>query len=101
MSVTTAITVAARVFAPGYLGELTRIVPFELADAVLEEKGGLEKRVRLAPSRAALYFLLAARAGAGPALGEGAAGPAPPYRYSAGEAAGRNPGTLSWSVWGS
>ena len=28
---------AAGVFAPGHLGELTRIVPFELADAVLEE----------------------------------------------------------------
>src|ERR1700733_8769974 len=48
-----------RVFAPGHLGELTRIVPFELADAVLEEEGGLEKRVRLVPSRAGLYFLLA------------------------------------------
>jgi hypothetical protein len=32
MSVTTAVTVAAGVFAPGHLGELTRIVPFELAD---------------------------------------------------------------------
>jgi hypothetical protein len=59
MPVTTAVTVAAGVFAPGHLGELTRIVPFELADAVLEEEGGLEQRVRLAPSRAGLYFLLA------------------------------------------
>ena len=59
MSVTTTITVAAGVFAAGHLGELTRIVPFELADAVLEEEGGLERRVRLAPSRAGLYFLLA------------------------------------------
>ena len=59
MSVTTTITVAAGVFAAGHLGELTRIVPFELADAVLEEEGGLEKRVRLVPSRAGLYFLLA------------------------------------------
>ena len=31
------ITVAAGVFAPGHLGELTWQVPFELADAVLEE----------------------------------------------------------------
>jgi hypothetical protein len=53
------ITVAAGVFAPGHLGELTRVVPFELADAVLEEEGGLEKRVRLLPSRCGLYFLLA------------------------------------------
>jgi hypothetical protein len=58
-TVTTVITVAAGAFAPGHLGELTRIVPFELADAVLEEEGGREKRVRLLPSRAGLYFLLA------------------------------------------
>ena len=34
-------------------------MPFELADAVLEEEGGLQKRVRLLPSRCGLYFLLA------------------------------------------
>jgi Insertion element 4 transposase N-terminal/Transposase DDE domain len=59
MSVTSVITVAAGAFAPGHLGELTRVIPFGLADAVLEEEGGLEKRVRLLPSRAGLYFLLA------------------------------------------
>jgi Insertion element 4 transposase N-terminal/Transposase DDE domain len=59
ITVTTVIAVAAGVFAPGHLGELTRIVPFELADAVLEEEGGLERRVRLLPSRVGLYFLLA------------------------------------------
>jgi hypothetical protein len=59
MSVTSVITVAAGVFAAGHLGELTRVVPFELADAVLAEEGGLEKRVRLLPSRVGLYFLLA------------------------------------------
>jgi len=59
ITVTTVITVAAGVFAPGHLGELTRIVPFELADAVLEEEGGRERRVRLLPSRCGLYFLLA------------------------------------------
>jgi hypothetical protein len=58
-TVTTVVTVAAGVFAPGHLGELTRIIPFELADAVLEEEGGLERRVRLLPSRCGLYFLLA------------------------------------------
>jgi hypothetical protein len=58
-AVTTVITVAAGVFAPGHLGELTRIIPFELVDAVLEEEGGLEKRVRLLPSRCGVYFLLA------------------------------------------
>jgi len=59
MSVTSAITVAAGAFAPGHLGELTRIVPFELADAVLAEEGGTERRVRLLPSRAGVYFVLA------------------------------------------
>jgi hypothetical protein len=58
-TVTTVITVAAGAFAPGHLGELTRVVPFELADAVLEGEGGLEKRVRFLPSRCGLYFLLA------------------------------------------
>jgi Insertion element 4 transposase N-terminal/Transposase DDE domain len=57
-TLTTTITVASGVFAPGHLGELTRIIPFELADAVLEE-GGLERRVRLLPSRTGIYFLLA------------------------------------------
>jgi hypothetical protein len=31
------IVVAGGVFAPGHLGELTRIVPFEMVDAVLAE----------------------------------------------------------------
>jgi hypothetical protein len=58
-TVTSVITVAAGVFAPGHLGELTRIVPLKLADAVLAEEGGLEKRVRRLSSRCGLYFLLA------------------------------------------
>jgi hypothetical protein len=60
VAVTRTITVAAGAFAPGHLGELTRIVPFEMADAALEEApGARERRVRLLPSRAGLYFLLA------------------------------------------
>jgi hypothetical protein len=59
MTVTRTITVAAGVFAPGHLGELTRVVPFELADAVLEEAGCRERRLRLLPSRAGVYFVLA------------------------------------------
>ena len=51
MTITTTITVAAGVFAPGHLGELTRIVPFELVDAVLDEAGARERRLRLLPSR--------------------------------------------------
>jgi hypothetical protein len=59
MSVTRTITVAAGPFAPGHLGELTRIVPFELADSVVEEARARERRVRLLPSRTGVYFLLA------------------------------------------
>ena len=59
MAITTTITVAAGVFAPGHLGELTRIVPFELADAVLAETRTTERRLRLLPSRAGIYFVLA------------------------------------------
>ena len=50
---------AAGVFAPGHLGELTRVVPFELVDEVLAEAGGRERRQRLLPSRVGVYFLLA------------------------------------------
>jgi hypothetical protein len=53
------ITVAAGVFAPGHLGELTAIVPFELVDAVLEESGAVERRLRDLPSRVGVYFVLA------------------------------------------
>jgi hypothetical protein len=59
MTITRAITVAAGVFAPGHLGELTWQVPFELADGVLEETGTRERRLRVLPSRAGVYFLLA------------------------------------------
>jgi hypothetical protein len=51
--------VAAGPFAPGHLGELTRIVPFDLVDAVVEEAGARERRLRLLPSRVGIYFLLA------------------------------------------
>jgi Insertion element 4 transposase N-terminal/Transposase DDE domain len=59
MSFTRAITVGAGAFAPGHLGELTRIVPFEMADSVLEEARARERRVRLLPSRTGVYFTLA------------------------------------------
>ncbi len=58
-TITKTITVAAGVFASGHLGELTRIVPFELVDAVLEETGARERRLRLLPSRVGVCFLLA------------------------------------------
>ncbi len=46
-------------FAPGHLGELTWQVPFELADAVLEETRATERRLRDLPSRVGIYFVLA------------------------------------------
>jgi hypothetical protein len=51
--------VAAGVFAPGHLGELTQVVPFELADALLAEAGVVQRRLRVLPSRVGLYFVLA------------------------------------------
>jgi hypothetical protein len=59
VTVTRTITVAAGVFAPGHLGELTWQVPFELADAVLEETRRRERRLRALPSRVGIYFVLA------------------------------------------
>jgi hypothetical protein len=57
-TITTTITVAAGVFGPGHLGELTRLIPFELADAVLEETRTRERRLRMLPSRVGIYFVL-------------------------------------------
>ena len=53
------VTVAAGVFAPGHLGELTRYLPFELVDDVLESTGAAQKRMRALPSRVGMYFVLA------------------------------------------
>ncbi len=63
---------AAGVFAPGHLGELTWQVPFELADAVLAEAGARERRLRDLPSRAGIYFVLAL--GLFPGVGTGRCG---------------------------
>lgn len=54
-----AIDHAPGVFAPGHLGELTRVVPFEMVDAALEAAGGRQRRVRRLPSRVVVYLLLA------------------------------------------
>jgi len=59
MTVTRTITVAAGVFAPGHLGELTWQVPFELADCVLADALAVQRRLRDLPSRTGLYFVLA------------------------------------------
>ncbi|MCX5440964.1 IS4 family transposase [Streptomyces sp. NBC_00063] len=47
-------------FAPGHLGELTRIVPFEMVDEVLAECGAIQQRLRKLPARVVVYLLLAA-----------------------------------------
>ncbi|MFC5782337.1 IS4 family transposase [Streptomyces aureus] len=50
---------AAGRFAPGHLGELTAVVPFELVDTVLAETRAVQRRLRDLPSRVGVYFLLA------------------------------------------
>jgi len=56
---TRSITVAEGVYAPGHLGELTQVIPFELVEAVLEETGRVQQRLRDLPSRVGVYYLLA------------------------------------------
>ena len=58
--ITRRIVVAGGVFAPGHLGELTQIVPFEMVDAVLADCGCVQRRVRKLPARVVVYLLLAA-----------------------------------------
>jgi hypothetical protein len=58
-TITHAVTVAAGVFAPGHLGELTQYLPFELVDDVLEQTRTVQRRLRRLPSRAGVYFVLA------------------------------------------
>lgn len=47
------------VYAPGHLGELTQVIDPQLVDAVLDETGSRERRVRLLPARVMVYFVLA------------------------------------------
>ncbi len=54
-----AVTVAAGVFAPGHLGELTQYLPFELVDDILEQTRTVQRRLRDLPSRVGVYFVLA------------------------------------------
>lgn len=53
------VVVAAGAFAPGHLGELTRLVPFEMVDEALTQTGRVQERVRDLPSRVVVYLLLA------------------------------------------
>jgi hypothetical protein len=58
--ITRQIVVAGGVFAPGHLGELTRIIAFDMVDSVLAECGAIQRRVRKLPARVVVYLLLAA-----------------------------------------
>jgi hypothetical protein len=58
-TITRTVTVAAGVFAPGHLGELTRYLPFELVDDVLAQTRTVQRRLRELPSRTGVYFVLA------------------------------------------
>jgi Insertion element 4 transposase N-terminal len=58
-TITHAVTVAGGVFAPGHLGELTQYLPFELVDDVLVQTKTVQRRLRVLPSRAGVYFVLA------------------------------------------
>ena len=53
------VVVAGGAFAPGHLGELTRIIPFEMVDEALAQTGRVQARVRDLPSRVVVYLLLA------------------------------------------
>jgi Insertion element 4 transposase N-terminal/Transposase DDE domain len=57
--ITRQVTVAGGVFAPGHLGELTQIVPFEMVDQALAATGAAQARVRVLPARVVVYLLLA------------------------------------------
>jgi len=57
--ITRIVTVAAGRFAPGHLGELTQLVPFEMVDEALAQTRAVQRRVRDLPSRV-VYLLLAA-----------------------------------------
>ena len=46
-------------FAPGHLGELTQLAPFELVDDILAQTRTVQRRLRELPSRAGVYFVLA------------------------------------------
>jgi hypothetical protein len=59
IAITRTVTVAAGVFAPGHLGELTRLIPFEMVDEVLAATGRVQQRLRLLPARVVVYLVLA------------------------------------------
>lgn len=59
IAITRTVRVAAGVFAPGHLGELTQFIPFEMVDEVLAATRRTQQRVRLLPARVVVYLILA------------------------------------------
>lgn len=59
IAITRTVKVAAGVFAPGHLGELTQFVPFEMVDEVLAATRRTQQRIRLLPARVVVYLVLA------------------------------------------
>jgi hypothetical protein len=59
IAITWTVRVAAGVFAPGHLGELTQLIPFEMVDAVLAATRRTQQRIRLLPARVVVYLVLA------------------------------------------
>jgi hypothetical protein len=59
-AITRAVTVAGGRFAPGHLGELTQLVPFEMVDEALSATRAVQSRLRDLPSRVVIYLVLAA-----------------------------------------
>jgi hypothetical protein len=59
IAITRTVTVAAGPFAPGHLGELTQLIPFEMVDEVLAVTRCVQQRVRLLPARVVVYLVLA------------------------------------------
>jgi len=53
------VSVAGGRFAPGHLGELTQLLPFEMIDEALTETRKVQTRLRDLPSRVVVYLLLA------------------------------------------
>ncbi|MEU7004927.1 IS4 family transposase [Nonomuraea sp. NPDC046570] len=53
------VVVASGAFAPGHLGELTQMIPFDMVDEALAETLSVQTRIRDLPSRVVVYLLLA------------------------------------------
>ncbi|MEL5953543.1 transposase domain-containing protein [Streptomyces sp. CLV115] len=59
-AITRTVTVAGGRFAPGHLGELTQLVPFETVDAALSATRAVQCQLRDLPSLVVVYLVLAA-----------------------------------------